>query len=69
MPDPLPISIVTHERGLNIAQKHGYNIYDALVVSAALEAGCAILYSEDLQDGQTIEGRLSIRNPFGGSRG
>jgi predicted nucleic acid-binding protein len=68
-PDPLPISIVTHERGLNIAQKHGYNIYDALVVSAALEAGCAILYSEDLQDGQTIEGRLSIRNPFGGSRG
>ena len=53
-----------HEAALKIAEQHGYGIYDALVVAAALEAECAILYSEDFQDGQTIDGRLTIRNPF-----
>jgi predicted nucleic acid-binding protein len=65
-PSPLPVTIEMHEKALNIAEKHGYNIYDALVVSAALEAGCSILYSEDLHDGQTIDGQLTIRNPFVG---
>ena len=54
-------------KALKIADKHRYNIYDALVVSAALEAGCTTLYSEDLRDGQTIGGQLTIRNPFVGS--
>ena len=35
-PSPLPITIEMHEAALKIAEKHGYNIYDALVVSAAL---------------------------------
>jgi predicted nucleic acid-binding protein len=68
-PSPLPITIEMHEAALKIAEKHGYNIYDALVVSAALEAGCTTLYSEDLHDGQTIEGHLTIRNPFVESSG
>ena len=66
-PSPLPITIEMHDAALKIAEKHGYNIYDALVVSAALEAGCTTLYSEDLHDGQTIDGQLTIRNPFLGS--
>jgi predicted nucleic acid-binding protein len=33
-------------------------------VAAALEAGCTRLYSEDMQHGQTIEGRLLVVNPF-----
>jgi len=68
-PSPLPITIEMHEAALKIAEKHGYNIYDALVVSAALEAGCVTLYSEDFDDGQTIEGQLTIQNPFVGSSG
>jgi predicted nucleic acid-binding protein len=68
-PSPLPITMEVHETALKIAQTHGYGIYDALVVAAALEARCATLYSEDLQDGQTIEGQLTIRNPFAGSSG
>lgn len=68
-PSPLPITMETHERGLRIAEKCGYTIYDALVVTAALEAGCTILYSEDFHDGQTLEGQLSIKNPFGRLRG
>jgi len=63
-PSPLPITVETHEAALRIAEKHGYNIYDALIVSAALEAGCTTLYSEDLQDGQVIDGRITVRNPF-----
>ena len=68
-PSPLPITIEMHEAALKIAEKHGYNIYDALVVAAALEAGCATLYSEDFRDGQTIDGQLTIRNPFARSSG
>lgn len=68
-PSPLSLTIEMHEAALKIAEKHGYNIYDAMVVSAALGAGCATLYSEDLHDGQTIEGQLTIRNPFVGSSG
>ncbi len=68
-PSPLPITVEIHESALRIAARHDYNIYDALVIAAALEAGCATLYSEDLHDGQTIDGRLTIRNPFGKSSG
>ncbi|MFZ0523354.1 MAG: PIN domain-containing protein [Candidatus Acidiferrales bacterium] len=63
-PSPLPITVETHQAALKIAQKHGYNIYDALVVAAALAAGCETLYSEDFSDGQKVEGHLTIRNPF-----
>jgi predicted nucleic acid-binding protein len=57
------LSAATHDRGLAIADRYGYSIYDALIVSAAELSGCRILYSEDLQHGQIIE-RLTIRNPF-----
>jgi predicted nucleic acid-binding protein len=63
-PSPIPVTVEMHEAALRIAEKHGYNIYDALVVAAALEAGCAALYSEDLHDGQRIDRQLTIRNPF-----
>ena len=63
-PDPVPISLDTHRGAVAIAEKYGYGIYDALIASAALEAGCKMLYSEDLQDGQVINRQLTIRNPF-----
>lgn len=63
-PSPVPLTIETHEAALRIAAQYGYHIYDALVAAAALEAECTTLYSEDLQDGQVIDGRLTIRNPF-----
>lgn len=68
-PSPLPITVETHEAALKIAEQHGYRIYDALVIAAALEAGCVTLYSEDLHDGQTINGQVTIRNPFVGLSG
>lgn len=63
-PSPAPITISTHEMALKIAEGHGCQIYDALIVAAALESGCATLYSEDLQDGRVIDDKLTIRNPF-----
>lgn len=64
-PSPIPITLDIHEAARTIAEKLGCNIYDALVVSAALEGGCNTLYSEDFQDGQVIDGQLTVRNPFG----
>src|ERR1700739_1045596 len=66
-PSPLPITMELHEAALKIAEKHGYNIYDALAVAAAVEGGCATLYSEALRDAQTIDGLLTIRKPFAAS--
>lgn len=60
-----PITTETHERALNIAERYGLSIYDALIVAAALLAGCTTLFSEDMQDGQVIDQQLTIRNPFG----
>ncbi|MGA8589825.1 MAG: hypothetical protein WB803_11155 [Pseudolabrys sp.] len=44
--------------------KFGFSIYDGLIVAAATR--CAILYAEDLQQGQVID-QLTIQNPFAGS--
>ncbi len=52
-----------YQRGLTIQFRYQYSFYDALIIAAALEAGCEILYSEDLQHGQRID-RLTIENPF-----
>jgi predicted nucleic acid-binding protein len=63
-PDPVAITITTHQLALRIAQSYGYDIYDSLIAASALEANCDTLFSEDLQDGQGIEERLTVRNPF-----
>ena len=63
-PSPVPLTIETHEAGLRIAAEYQFHIYDALMAASALEAECTTLYSEDLQDGQIIDGTLTIRNPF-----
>lgn len=48
----------------SIADRYGFSYYDSLIVAAALEAGCSTLYSEDMQHGQVIESRLTVKNPF-----
>lgn len=63
-PNPAPLSLDTHKLAVNIAEKHGYSIFDALIAATALESGCKTLYSEDLQDGQVIHRQPTIRNPF-----
>jgi len=52
-----------YERALLVKAETGYSFYDTLVVTAAIESGCSILLSEDMQDGRIIQG-LTIMNPF-----
>ena len=61
--DIVPVTLNTHTVALSLAREHGLSFFDALIVAAAIEAGCDTLYSEDLQHGRTIGG-LSIVNPF-----
>ena len=60
----VPVSVATHEKAIDIAERTGYSIYDSLVLAAATIANCHTVYSEDMQHGQVIEGRVTIRNPF-----
>ena len=59
----VPASLSLYRRALDLQTRYRYGFYDSLIIAAALDAGCTLLYSEDLQDGQRIEG-LTIRNPF-----
>ena len=40
------------------------SVYDAMIVAAALIAGCTTLYTEDMHDGLLVEGQLRLVNPF-----
>ena len=59
-----PLTVQTHDLGIEIAERYGFSFYDAMILASALRAGCKILYSEDLQDGQVIDRKLRICNPF-----
>ena len=59
-----PIDIELHRSGREIAKRYKLSIYDSLIVAAALLDDCQTLYTEDLQHGLVIDGRLTITNPF-----
>jgi predicted nucleic acid-binding protein len=56
-------TIPLYREALDLHAVTDYSFYDSLIIAAALESGCRILYSEDLQRGQSIRG-LKIVNPF-----
>jgi predicted nucleic acid-binding protein len=60
----VPVDIDTHSDALRIAERYGYAIFDALMIAAAVRADCKVLWSEDMHDGQVIDKRLRIANPF-----
>lgn len=52
-----------YEKALHLKERYQFSFYDSLIVAAAVLSGCDTLYTEDLQDGQTIE-MVRIVNPF-----
>lgn len=60
----VPLTEATHATGLELAEQHSLSIYDAMIVSAAMFAGCTVLWSEDMQHGYRINQALVIQNPF-----
>lgn len=60
----VPLTLDIHRRGLELADRYGYSVYDAMILAAALDSGCTQLLTEDLQHQQRIESTLDIVNPF-----
>jgi predicted nucleic acid-binding protein len=58
------VAVETHETGLALAERHNLSIYDAMIAASALHADCDTLWSEDIQHGMVLDGRLRIVNPF-----
>jgi predicted nucleic acid-binding protein len=58
-----PLTKAIHTRAVQLAREHELSVYDALIVAAAQDAGCALLFSEDLRHGQKF-GTLTVENPF-----
>ena len=48
---------------IGLAGRWQYSFYDSLILAAAIQSGCSLLYSEDLQHGQVVEGTRLV-NPF-----
>jgi predicted nucleic acid-binding protein len=63
-PTVIPIDVDTHETALRLAERYGFAMFDVLMVATALQAGSSTLWSEDMQDGMLIDGKLRITNPF-----
>ena len=51
------------ESALKLRGEHGFSFYDSLIIAAATQAKCEVLYSEDMQHGRRV-GNLQIVNPF-----
>ncbi len=54
----------TIRKACHITESMKFSFYDSLIIASAIEAGCEILFSEDLQDGQVIENQVVVKNPF-----
>lgn len=46
-----------------LQRKSRYSFWDAMILHAAAESGCAVCWSEDLRDGQVVRG-VRVTNPF-----
>ena len=58
-----PLTKAIHGRAVALARARKLSVYDALIVAAAQDASCELLFSEDLQHGQKF-GKLTVENPF-----
>ena len=56
-------SLGLYESCLEIQAETRYSFYDSLIIAAAVQGGCELLHSEDLQDGQVVRG-VRIVNPY-----
>lgn len=60
----VPVDAETIRKAITLAARYRFSHWDSLIVAAALLANCETLYSQDMQHGQAIDGRLVIVNPF-----
>lgn len=65
------LSVRTHQTALSLMARYNFSVYDANIVAAAALSDCALLYTEDMQEGLNLKvpglasaSSLVIRNPF-----
>jgi predicted nucleic acid-binding protein len=61
------ISVVDFETvmsAIRLHREYGYSYFDSLMLASALREECSTIYTEDMQNGQVIDGTLTIVNPF-----
>lgn len=61
--DVVTLSLPDLLAGIDLHRLHGWSLWDALIVRAALNGSCTVLHSEDMQPGYVVDG-LTLRNPF-----
>ncbi len=61
--DLVPTTPEIIEGALALHAVRGTSFYDALILQAAIASGCAVLFTEDMQDGALIAG-VKVVNPF-----
>jgi predicted nucleic acid-binding protein len=59
----IPLTAETQKSAVGISVRYGFRIYDSMILAAAAEGGCGTVYTEDMQQGQVIQG-VRIENPF-----
>ena len=64
--DIYPVGVATLKIAEQIIRRYDFQLFDGIIVAAAVEAGCEVLYSEDMQHYMTVEKQLRIINPFKG---
>lgn len=60
----VPVTVESHDRAIYLSERYGFSIYDSLILASAILAGCITLFTEDLQNGQRIDDRITVCNPF-----
>ena len=60
----VPLTVQSNEEGMQLASRYQLSVNDGMIVAAALEANCSVLFSEDMHAGLLIERRLAVQNPF-----
>jgi len=60
----IPVGASTLSLAGSLVIKYQFQLFDAVVVAAAIEGGCDLLYSEDMHHGLIVNKCLTIFNPF-----
>ena len=59
----LPVTLATHEKAVGLAKRFQISFYDANIAATAILCGADTLFSEDLQNGMSMDS-LTVVNPF-----
>ena len=59
----LPVTLASHEKAVELAKRFQISLYDANIVSTAILCGADTLFSEDMQNGMSME-TVTVVNPF-----